>query len=184
MWTRSISSCSGFIWPFLGKDWLKSSPYSRTHLRNTFSWTSRSRAAWATATPRSLTSYTASSLYSRLNFLRYIHALRFQEEHLNSVSMKPAAGQVFEIPYLCIASSRGRRFGSLQGEHPLHKANFRIFLIYWLLGMYILNRSRDINVLFPSLETRVSLVTCRFTCGSRSRADRRDEPPQALGGLG
>lgn len=30
--------------------------------------------------------------------------------------MKSAARQVFEIPYLCIASSRGRRFGSLQGE--------------------------------------------------------------------
>ncbi len=90
--SRSISSCSGFIWPFPAKDWPGSSQYSRTHLRNTFSSTSRSRAAWATVTPRSLTSFTASSLYSRLNIRLCIHALRFQEEYLNSMSMKPAAG--------------------------------------------------------------------------------------------
>ncbi|MGV2073167.1 MULTISPECIES: hypothetical protein, partial [Rhizobium/Agrobacterium group] len=33
------------------------------------------------------------SLYSRLNIRLCIHALQFQEEHLNSMSMKPAAGQ-------------------------------------------------------------------------------------------
>jgi hypothetical protein len=43
-------------------------PNSLTHLRSTFSCRSRSRAACATATPRSFTSLTASSLNSRLNF--------------------------------------------------------------------------------------------------------------------
>ncbi len=45
------------------------------------------------ADPRSRTNLTASSLYSRLNFLRCIHALQFHWKHLNSVSTKPAAGQ-------------------------------------------------------------------------------------------
>ncbi len=41
-----------------------------------------------TPTPRSRTNLTASSLYSRLNFLRCIHALQFHWKHLNSVSRK------------------------------------------------------------------------------------------------
>ena len=52
---------------------------SRTHLRNTFSWRSRSRAAWATETPRSFTSLTASSLNSRLNFRLCIPTLQFRQ---------------------------------------------------------------------------------------------------------
>lgn len=43
-------------------------------------------------TPRSLTSFTASSLYSRLNIRLCIHTLRLHKEHLNSMSMNPAAG--------------------------------------------------------------------------------------------
>ncbi|NTD99957.1 transposase family protein [Agrobacterium tumefaciens] len=37
-------------------------------------------------TSRSLTNFTASSLYSRLNFLRCIYALQFHWKHLNLVS--------------------------------------------------------------------------------------------------
>ncbi|NTA62205.1 transposase family protein [Agrobacterium tumefaciens] len=44
-------------------------------------------------TSRSLTNFTASSLYSRLNSLRCIYALQFHWKHLNLVSTKPAAGQ-------------------------------------------------------------------------------------------
>ncbi|WP_421386757.1 transposase family protein [Agrobacterium tumefaciens] len=42
---------------------------------------------------RSLTNFTASSLYSRLDFLRCIYALQFRWKHLNLVSTKLAAGQ-------------------------------------------------------------------------------------------
>ena len=51
------------------------------------------RAACATATPRSRTNFTASSLNSRLNFRRCIYTLRFRK-HLISVSTKSAAAQV------------------------------------------------------------------------------------------
>ena len=64
-------------------------------MRNTFSCRSRSRAAYATNTPRSRTSFTASSLYSRLNFRRCIYTLRFQK-HLISVSTKPAAAHTIK----------------------------------------------------------------------------------------
>lgn len=59
-----------------GKASRKSAANSRAHLRSTFSWTSRSRVACTTLTLRSRTNLTASSLYSRLNFLRCIDALR------------------------------------------------------------------------------------------------------------
>ncbi len=92
--SRSISCCSGFIWPLPGNaDWGSASA-SRTHLRSTFSCTSRSRAACATATPRSRTNLTASSLNSRLNFRRCIVTLWFRK-HLILVSTKPAAAQNF-----------------------------------------------------------------------------------------
>lgn len=42
---------------------------SRSHLRRTFSCTSRSWAVWRSDTPRSSTNFTASSLNSRLNCL-------------------------------------------------------------------------------------------------------------------
>lgn len=77
--SRSISSCSGFICPWRGNACCGSVDRSRTHLRSTFSWTSRSRAAWATATPRSLINLTASSLNSRLNFLLCIPTLQFRQ---------------------------------------------------------------------------------------------------------
>lgn len=41
--------------------------------------------------------FTASSLYSRLNFLHCIHALQFHWKHLNSVSTKPAAGHRIQV---------------------------------------------------------------------------------------
>lgn len=43
--SRSISPCSGFITPLPGNACFGSATISRTHLRNTFSCTSRSRAA-------------------------------------------------------------------------------------------------------------------------------------------
>ena len=54
-------------------------PNSFTHLRSTFSWTPRSRPACASDTPRSLTSYTASTLNSRLNFRLCMTHLRLYE---------------------------------------------------------------------------------------------------------
>src|SRR5690606_20245726 len=77
--SRSISCCSGFICPWPGKACCGSPPASRTHLRSTFSWRSRSRAACATETPRSFTSLTASSLNSRLNFRLCIPTLQFRQ---------------------------------------------------------------------------------------------------------
>ncbi|MBW8302037.1 MAG: hypothetical protein K0M60_20790, partial [Hydrogenophaga sp.] len=52
----------------------------------------------ATLTPRSRTNFTASSLYSRLNFLRCIPSLQFHGKHLNSVSTKPAAAHHTAMP--------------------------------------------------------------------------------------
>ncbi len=65
---------------------------SRIQRLSTLSATARSRQACATDTPRSLTSFTASSLNSRLNF-RLIGILQFQGHDLIVVSTKPAAGQ-------------------------------------------------------------------------------------------
>src|SRR5215207_3435254 len=99
--SRSISNCSGFICPWPGKACTGSEPNSFTHLRNTFSWTPRSRPACATDTPRSLTSLTASTLNSRLNFRLCMTYLRLHETPnlgvhqtvSSSVSIKPAAAQ-------------------------------------------------------------------------------------------
>ncbi|RYG85418.1 MAG: hypothetical protein EON58_23030, partial [Alphaproteobacteria bacterium] len=62
------------------------------------------RAACATATPRSLTSLTASSLNSRLNLRLSIKTLQFQK-HLNSVSSKQAAAQLDEA-YLDVTENK------------------------------------------------------------------------------
>src|SRR6476661_6159611 len=77
--SRSISNCSGFICPWPGKACTGLEPNSFTHLRSTFSWTPRSRPACATDTPRSLTSLTASTLNSRLNFRLCMTYLRLYE---------------------------------------------------------------------------------------------------------
>ncbi len=75
--SRSISSCSGFTWPWPGNACDGSADNSRIHLRRTFSRTSRSRPACATETPRSLINRTASTLNSRENFRRCISILQF-----------------------------------------------------------------------------------------------------------
>lgn len=67
------------IWPWPGKACAGSAEKSFTHLRNWFSWTSRSRDACATLTPRSLIRRTASILHSRPNCRRRIRHLRFHE---------------------------------------------------------------------------------------------------------
>jgi hypothetical protein len=59
-------------------------------MRSTFSCRSRSRAACDTDTPRLRTSFTASSLNSRLNFRRCSSILQFQK-HLIPVYTEPAA---------------------------------------------------------------------------------------------
>jgi hypothetical protein len=64
----------------------------RIHRRSTLSASSRSRHAWATVTPRSVTSLTASILNSRLNFRLVISTLQFHGHDLIFVSTKPAAG--------------------------------------------------------------------------------------------
>lgn len=66
---------------------------SRIQRRKTLSATSRSRAACATVTPRSVTSLTASTLNSRLNFRLVISVLQFLGHDLIFVFTKPAAAQ-------------------------------------------------------------------------------------------
>ena len=65
--------------PCPGKAPPGSAPWSLTHLRKTLMWRSRSRAACGIVTPRTLTSFAASSLNSRLNLRRCIHAFRFHK---------------------------------------------------------------------------------------------------------
>jgi len=67
-WASSASS--GFITPRPGKALLLPKAASRTQRSSTFSSIPKSRAACETLTPRSLTSFTASSLNSRVNILR------------------------------------------------------------------------------------------------------------------
>lgn len=64
---------------------------SRIQRRNTLSARSRSRAACAAATPRSVTSLTASTLNSRANFRLTRSNLRFMGHDLIFMSTKPAA---------------------------------------------------------------------------------------------
>jgi hypothetical protein len=71
----AISARSARIWPFPGKAAAGAAVSSRIQRRRTLSATSRSRAACATATPRSVTNLTASILNSRLNSpSRHIHS--------------------------------------------------------------------------------------------------------------
>src|SRR6185437_5238789 len=88
--SRVISACSAFCWPWPGKSCCGSEPNSFTHRRSTVPFTSRSRDACAIVTPRSVTSFTASSLNSRVNLRRSIAHLRFHKTPI-SVSTKPAA---------------------------------------------------------------------------------------------
>jgi hypothetical protein len=77
--------------PWKGLDWIGAvlpDPFAQ-HILVNF----KIAGSLRNSTPRSFTNFTASSLYSRLNFRLCIHTLRFHAEHLNSVSMKPAAGQ-------------------------------------------------------------------------------------------
>jgi len=55
------------------------------------------------ADPRSRTNFTASSLYSRLNFLRCIQALLFHLKHLNLMSTKPAEGHSLKQQFKALA---------------------------------------------------------------------------------
>lgn len=66
---------------------------SRIQRRSMLSATSKSRAACATATPRSVTSLTASILKYRLNFHLVTPTLPFLGHDLIFVSTKPVAGQ-------------------------------------------------------------------------------------------
>lgn len=66
-------------------------------------------AACATATPRSFTNLTASSLNSRLNFL-FAFPLSSSVNHLISVSTKPpAAGQTADLRKTAAARERPKR---------------------------------------------------------------------------
>jgi hypothetical protein len=65
---------------------------SRIHRRSTLSASSRSRQSRATDTSRSVTSFTASILNSRLNFRLVISTLQFLGHDLIFVSTEPAAG--------------------------------------------------------------------------------------------
>ena len=80
------------IGPFPGKAVAGPVVNSRIQRRNTLSATSRSRAACATATPRSVNSLTALILNSRLNLRLVIATLQFLGHGLIVVSTKPAAG--------------------------------------------------------------------------------------------
>ena len=88
----AISARSARICPFPGKAAAGVAVNSRIQRRNTLSATSRSPAARATATPRSVTSLTASILNSRANLRLVISTLQFIGHDLIFVSTKPAAG--------------------------------------------------------------------------------------------
>lgn len=79
------------IWQRLMLTKLSSDVNSRIQRRNTLSAISRSRAACATATPRSVTNLTTSILNSRRNFLLFLSTLQFLGHDLIFVSTKPAA---------------------------------------------------------------------------------------------
>src|SRR6185437_2244986 len=94
--SRVISACSAFCWPWPGKACCGSDPNSFTHRRSTVPFTSRSRDACAIVTPRSVTSFTASTLNSRVNLRRSIAHLRFHKTPI-SVSTEPSAKQVRRV---------------------------------------------------------------------------------------
>lgn len=89
IWARSARIC-----PFPGNAVTGVAVSSRIQRRRTLSDTSRPQAACATATPRSVTSLTASILNSRLNFHLVISTLQFLGHDLIFVSKTPAAGQM------------------------------------------------------------------------------------------
>src|ERR1700722_3041235 len=89
--SRSISSCSGFSWPWPGKACIGSALSSFAQRRSMFSSISRSRAACAPLTPRSRISRTASTLILAQT-LAFPWATSSFSNHLFSVSTKPAAG--------------------------------------------------------------------------------------------
>lgn len=91
VFSTAISARSARICPFPGKAAAGVAVSSRIQRRSTLFATSRSRAACATATPRSVTSFTASILNSRLNFRLVISARQFPGHDLIFVSTKPAA---------------------------------------------------------------------------------------------
>ena len=90
----AISASSRRCWPLPGTAVAGATVASRIHRRSTLSASSRSRHAWATVTPRSVTSFTASSLTSRLNFRLVISNLQFHGHDLIFVSTEPAAGHL------------------------------------------------------------------------------------------
>jgi hypothetical protein len=87
----AISARSARCWPLPGNAVAGAAFAPRIQRRSTLSASSRSRHAWATVTPRSVTSFTASSLNSRLNFRGVISTLQFHGHNLIFVSTKPAA---------------------------------------------------------------------------------------------
>jgi hypothetical protein len=89
----AISTRSARICQFPGKAAAGVAVSSRIQRRNTLSATSRSRAACASATPRSVNNLTASILNSLLNFRLVISVFQFLGHDFIFVSTKPAAAQ-------------------------------------------------------------------------------------------
>lgn len=88
IWARSVRIC-----PFSGKTATGATFNSPIPRRSTLSAISRSRAAYATTTPRSVTNLTVSSLNSRLDFHLVIYTLQFMGHDPIFVSTKPSAAQ-------------------------------------------------------------------------------------------
>jgi len=91
--SAAISARSARCWPWPGNAVVGAAASSRIQRRKTLSARSRSRATWATDTPRSVTSFTASVLNSPPNFRLVMSSLRFLGHDLILVSTKPAAAQ-------------------------------------------------------------------------------------------
>jgi hypothetical protein len=90
----AISASSARCCPLPGKAEIGCASSSRIHRRRTLSARSSSRQAYATLTPRSVTSFAASNLNSRLNVRLFVTALQILGHDLICVSTEPAAGHV------------------------------------------------------------------------------------------
>src|ERR1700727_13611 len=105
--SRSISSCSGFSWPWPGKACIGSALSSFAQRRSMFSSIYTSRAACATLTPRSRISRTASTLNSRANTRLPMGHLQLQQSPFLGVH------ETGSRPLATAAAETGRQIGAL-----------------------------------------------------------------------
>ncbi len=118
---------------------------SRIQRSKTLSATSRSRAACATAKPRSVTNLTASILNSRLNFRLVISTLQFLGHDLIFVSTKPAAAQIGVPMVLRTQGGTGRSAGAQHSQsleaYVMHTPGLRLAMPATVADAYHLLRA-------------------------------------------